>query len=154
MPVTCGVELTVVDQDQFHALDKIVMHYAFAIHNELGRFCHEAVYQEELMRRCCGGLEVQKEVLLQVSHKGFSKDYYLDLLISRGVVYELKTVETLNKQHQNQLINYLLLSELKHGKLVNFRTDKVESRFVSTTLSMKDRLDYSLNDDSRLTESL
>lgn len=100
MPVACKVVISPVGQEQFHAVDKAVMKHAFDVHNTLGRFCDERVYQDELAHRCrADGLEVHREVLLRVSHAGFSKPYYLDMLVERGVVYELKTVEKLAPIH-------------------------------------------------------
>jgi GxxExxY protein len=146
MPVECDIAFKPVSQDEFHAVDKIVMRHAFNIHNLVGRFCDEKIYQEELLRRCRDSFEVHREVLLCVSHQDFSKAYYLDVLVNSGIIYELKTVETLHNSHQKQLINYLLLAGVKHGKLLNFRRDKVESRFVSTRLERKDRAVYRLID--------
>jgi hypothetical protein len=59
--------------------------------------------------------------------------------VEGGIIYELKTVKALNGDHQKQLINYLLLANLKHGKLLNFRPTSVESRFVSTRLGRENR---------------
>jgi GxxExxY protein len=142
VPIECSVEFERVGQERFHALDNLVMRSAFDIHNALGRFCHEKVYQEELAQRCReNGFTVDREVLVRASHEGFSKPYYMDLLIERGVVYELKAVESLDRAHERQVINYLLLSDVSHGKLVNFRPASVEWRFVSTRLRRQDRTD-------------
>ena len=46
MPVTCDVNIGHVGQERFHAVDKVVMRHAFDIHNTLGRFCDERVYQD------------------------------------------------------------------------------------------------------------
>ena len=147
MPVECGVEIGAVGQERFHAVDRLVMKHAFDIHNTLGRFCDERIYQDELAYRCAGdGLDVHREVQIRVLHKGFAKLYYLDLLVESGLVYELKTAETLNANHQSQLINYLLLSDTHHGKLVNFRPSSVESRFVSTRLRREDRIVFRIDD--------
>ncbi|MEA2068095.1 MAG: GxxExxY protein, partial [Verrucomicrobiota bacterium] len=63
MPIECGVEVEAIGQEQFHALDKVVMRHAFDIHNTLGRFCDERIYQKELARRCrAAGLSVEREV--------------------------------------------------------------------------------------------
>lgn len=51
-----------------------------------------------------------------------------------GIVYELKAVEALTGNHERQLIHYLLLTDLSHAKLINFRQETVEFRFVSTRL--------------------
>ncbi len=147
MPVGCGVEIEVVRQEQFHAVDKLVMKHAFDIHNTLGRFCDECVYQDELAYRCASdGLDVRREARLRAFHSGFAKSYYLDLLVEHGIIYELKTVDTLNPGHQSQLINYLLLAGLHHGKLLNFHPSSVESRFVSTRLQREDRSVFHIDD--------
>jgi GxxExxY protein len=147
MPVECNNELEPVEQERFHAVDRVVMRHVFDIHNTLGRFCDEKIYQEELAQRCrAGGFEARREVRLSAVYQGFAKPYYLDLLVERGVIYELKAAETLNSSHQQQLINYLLLAGLSHGKLVNFRPGSVESRFVSTRLRRQDRIAFQLAD--------
>ena len=125
------------------------MRHAFDIHNTVGRFFDERIYQEELAERCgVGGMEVHREVQICVSHEEFVKSYYLDLMVQRGVVYELKAVESLTGEHEKQLINYLLLTNLNHGKLVNFRPGSVESRFVSTSLKLNDRKAFNLDEDA------
>ncbi len=147
MPIESSIDFTPVEQDRFHAVDREVMRHAFDIHNTLGRFCDERIYQEELAQRCReSNFEVHREVRLHVLHQDFRKSYYLDMLVRRGVIYEMKAAATLNKSHQKQLINYLLLAHLNHGKLVNLRPESVESRFVSTSLSRKDRSLFQLSD--------
>jgi GxxExxY protein len=143
MPVECTVDFVQMSQDEFHALDKRVMRHAFDIHNTMGRFFDERIYQEELAQRCCAdGMTVEREVHVRVMHRSFSKSYFLDLLIEKGGLYELKATEALHNSHDKQVINYLLLAGLMHGKLVNMRPASVESRFVSTTLSPQDRAEF------------
>jgi GxxExxY protein len=143
MPIECDIEFERIGQDDFHALDKGVMRHAFNIHNSMGRFFDERIYQDELAARCrADRVRVDREVQLRVTHRNFSKFYFLDMLIEYGGLYELKAVDVLNSGHDRQVINYLLLAGLKHGKLVNMRPPSVESRFVSTTLTPEDRLDF------------
>lgn len=133
-----------ISQDMFQEIDYTVMRHAFDIHNEFGRFFDEKIYQEELAERCrSAGLNCETEVGIRVTYKTFSKSYYLDLLVEHGAVYELKTSETLNRGHESQLLNYLLVNQLRHGKLINFRPVSVQHRFVSTTISNNDRFEYS-----------
>ncbi len=146
MPVECSIAVERIEQERFHAIDRAVMGQVFAIHNDLGRFCDERVYQDVLAQRCRDeGFEVEREAMVRVSHGDFVKAYYLDLLVERRVVCELKAVEALNAAHEKQLINYLLLTDLGHGKLVNFRAGSVESRFVSTTLRREDRMAFGID---------
>lgn len=147
MPIECSVEICAPEQERFHALDKVVMRHAFDLQNTLGRFFDERIYQDELALRCGeSGIRCLREVELRVCHKTFEKSYYLDLLVEQGSAYELKTVESLANAHQNQLLNYLLLTGTSHGKLINFRPSSVESRFVSTRLSHSDRMSFQLTE--------
>jgi hypothetical protein len=48
MPIECQIEIKSVNQEVFHQLDKSVMRHAFDIHNSMGRFFDERIYQNEL----------------------------------------------------------------------------------------------------------
>jgi len=52
---------------------------------------------------------------------------------------EAKVADRLVAAYRGQSLNYLLLAELKHGRLVNFRTERVQHEFVSTTLTLEER---------------
>ncbi len=149
MSVRYSVDVDFVDQDRFHVVDSRVMGHVFDIHNSLGRFFDERIYQVELARRCrSSGFAVHLEPRLYVSHRDFTKTYCLDMLVEGGIVYEFKTIERLTGNHFRQLLNYLLLSDLGHGKLVNFRPKSVEFQFVSTKIRRADRMDYQLSDET------
>jgi hypothetical protein len=45
-------------------------------------------------------------------------------------------------------LNYLFLLDWNHGKLLNFRSALVESRFVSTSLNVRNRTSFSIDEDS------
>ena len=77
MSVECSVEVKASGQEPFHALDGVVMRHVFDIHNTLGRFRDERIYQEELAQRCRGSdFEVDREVLIGALHEDFAKPYY------------------------------------------------------------------------------
>ncbi len=147
MPVNSDMVLINQGQEAFHEIDRIVMRHAFELHNTIGRFLDEEVYQAEmtdLLRNA--GRQVRREVRLQVMHGAFHKDFFLDLVIDGFAICEFKTAENLNATHESQLIHYLLLANLNHGKLVNFRTPSVQSRFVSTSLTEHERKNYVFDD--------
>jgi GxxExxY protein len=144
MPIVVHAEIHRPTQDEFAAITYDVMHHLFAIHNEFGRFMREEIYKQELAARCSG---LQLEVPIYVSFGSFAKRYGMDVLADHSAVLELKTVEALAPKHDAQLLNYLLLAELPHGKLVNMRPDTVEHRFVNTTLRLADRRQFSVIDD-------
>jgi len=70
----------------------------------------------------------------------------MDVLVSKGAVFELKTVAALTNRHRSQLLNYLLLTGLYHGKLVNLRSDRVEHEFVNTRLTHAERITFDTDD--------
>ena len=146
MPIEGSSSIQPLDQEEFHALDKTVMKHAFAVHNQLGRFFDENIYQAELVRLCLQeGMPTQREVMISAAHKTFRKDFFLDALFGSGSIYELKCVAGLTGGNESQLINYLLLAGVQHGKLINFRLPSVESRFVSTGLTHEKRQAFHLD---------
>ena len=145
MPVTHDISTHPISRDEYHEIDYRVMGLAFEAHRELGRMCDEAVYQEFVRLRCAEeNLTTRKEVAVIVEHEGFEKRYYLDLLVSESIIYEFKTVNSLIGTHQAQLLNYLLLTGLRHGKLVNFRPLSVEHRYVTTSLDLVARREFAV----------
>lgn len=147
MPVECAAVPVLIGQEELHEIDRMVMGQVFAMHNSMGRFLDERIYQDELAHRCANlGLEAMREVEVRVKHGDFQKSYFLDILIGGGCLYELKTAASLVPRHDRQVIHYLLLTGLHHGKLVNLRPPSVESRFISTRLTRKDRESWTLDD--------
>ena len=147
MPVLCDLPPVAIEQDRFHEIDRTVTGCAFAAHNSLGRFFDEQIYQNELSERCAhSGLVTRSELPIRVSHKEFSKIYYVDFVVENSVPYELKAVQALTGAHCNQLLNYLLLLGWRHGKLLNFRPPSLESRFISTTLNHAERMSLAFDD--------
>lgn len=145
MPIRCSLPMRVVEQDEFHKVDREVMRIVFDIHNTLGRTFDEKVYQNELWYRCRQeGITASTESCVHVSYESFQKDYYLDLVIDNSIIYELKTTDALVPAHKRQAINYLALTGLQHGKLINFRPASVESKFVSTRLTPAARGEYNI----------
>lgn len=140
MTINSPLDVRPLTAEEFQEIDYRIMGHAFASQNRLGRLCEEAAYQRDLQARLLadGFRSVQIEVPVTVSHADFSKTYFLDLVADHAV-YELKTVETLNNEHQAQLLNYLFLLGVPRGKLINFRPPKVQGRIHATSLSPRDR---------------
>jgi GxxExxY protein len=109
----------------------------------LNRLFDETVYQTEIARRLN---DVSVELPIEVSFRSFRKTYYMDLVFGGGAVFELKAVEALTDRHRAQLLNYLLLAELLHGKLVNMRLEAVEHEFVNAAVTREDRICFGVED--------
>lgn len=144
MPVAIEAEIYQLSDAEFKALAYDVMGYVFAVHNELGQCFDETIYKKEIQSRCGGQIEVP----LVVTHAGFRKIYFLDMLVAGGALFEFKTVATLLARHREQLLFYLLMAELPHGKLVNFRNAIVEHEFVNAPLTRADRVRFHVDSES------
>lgn len=71
----------------------------------------------------------------------------MDLVVADSAVYELKTAASLCQEHEAQLLNYLLLWKASHGKLLNFRSGKIVSRFVNNPITTEAQKSFQLNTD-------
>jgi GxxExxY protein len=147
MPITLTYPLRRLDKDEFRQLDYGVMSHAFACQNELGRLCEEAIYQKDLAIRIeeSGLGSARIEFPIHIAHKEFATVYLADLVVADAAIYELKTVKKLSSEHRGQLLNYLLLTDLPRGKLVNFRSPGVESEFINSALSFSEQRQFSID---------
>jgi len=144
MPIKVDAEIRHLDQVEFGRIAYGVMGHVFAVHNEMGRFLDEDLYRDAVAARVGG--DARTEVLIEVTFGDFCKEYYMDLLVAGGAVFELKTVSRLGAVHRSQLLNYLLLCGLSHGELANLRPEKVEHEFVNTSLKHSDRTAFRVDD--------
>ncbi len=128
MPISHPPPLQRISQKEFGAIAFEVMEHVFAIHDEFGRFFEERIYKRELAARMA---DVLLEVPITVTFDRFSKIYYLDVLVGAGGLFEFKVAEAIHPHHRGQTINYLLLADLEHAKLINLRPQSVEHEFVN-----------------------
>ena len=140
MPVHCAIAIPRLNQPEFGAASYRVMEHLFAIHRDFGRLFDERIYQQELALRVPG---IQLEVPVDVTHRTFTKRYFLDVITAEGALFEFKTVDELVLRHRAQLLHYLLVLDLAHGKLVNLRTTEVEHEFVNATMATAERRNFS-----------
>lgn len=83
--------------------------------------------------------DVELEIPVTVSHGAFAKVYRLDALVGRRALFEFKCADKIHPRHRAQVLNYLFLTGLDHGKLFNTRTEQVEHEFVNCDHRVCDR---------------
>ncbi len=128
MPIHCPFTTTRLSQEEFKLVANDVMRHVFDIHNEFGRFFDEQVYKKELAVRMSG---VVLELAITVTHDSFTKTYYVDVLVNGGGLFEFKATDSIHPRHRGQTLNYLLLLDLGHGKVINVRPELVQHEFVN-----------------------
>lgn len=101
---------------------------AYKVHNALGCGLLEKVYGNALI----WDLELKKKkVIAQQSYKVLYREkevgtYYADLVVEEKVIVEVKSVEQIDDVHRAQLLNYLRISGLRVGLIINFARPKLE----------------------------
>jgi GxxExxY protein len=134
-----------MENEVFGKIAYDVMRCVFSIHKEFGRFFDEKIYKRELQRRYPN---VQLEIPLEVRFENFSKTYFLDVLVGDGAAFEFKTVDALVGRHRSQLLHYLLMADLSHGKLVNLRPELVQHEFINAPMRLAARTQFSIQRDN------
>jgi GxxExxY protein len=101
--------------------EKIIKAF-YKVYNTLGYGFLEKVYQNALFIELVEmGLFVEKQEQVTVYYEGKEVgEYFADLVVEESVIIELKAAETLCKEHEIQLINYLKATEIEVGLLLNF----------------------------------
>jgi GxxExxY protein len=149
MPVHCPLNIEPLSTERFRSLDYAVMGHIHASQNILGRLADEQVYRSHVAQRLnADGMYSREEVPITLTHQAFAKTLYLDLVVSGKGIYELKTVTALQSNHVAQLLTYLYLLDQPRGKLVNFRSPTVQSKFVNAPIPRAERCKFSVSEEA------
>ncbi|MDE7461830.1 MAG: GxxExxY protein [Muribaculaceae bacterium] len=109
-------------------LISIVIDGCYRVHEAFEAGYLESVYKKALMIELISrGLEVQEEVEMSVSYKGYEVGYFkADIIVNSSLIIEVKAVRNLTVQHELQLVNYLSCTGINDGLLVNFGSDFIQ----------------------------
>ncbi|MEJ8841938.1 GxxExxY protein [Lacibacter sp. H375] len=105
-------------------LTNLVINLCIKMHTRIGPGCFEKVYEEILYYELIqANVKVERQLLLPVEYENLylKNAYKLDLLIEDKLIVELKSVNPLPPVYFNQLQTHLVLTNLKHGLLLNFK---------------------------------
>ena len=112
----------------FKELSDRVLGAMFKVHNRLGPGLLESAYEGACaieFRHC--GLRVERQVVYPLFYEGeLAGAYVADMVVDGKIILELKSVKVLTPVMEAKLLNYLRLSGLPVGYLVNFRNERVE----------------------------
>lgn len=145
MPIEICAPLRAFTQAEFGAVAYEVIARAFEVHCKYGKAFDELSYQKALVEAM--GERAKEEVCIKVRFGDFEKRYFIDLVVDSGCPFELKVADALHPKHRQQLLQYLMLAELKHGKLINFGNDRVQHEFVNCSVSTERRRKFRVDVD-------
>ncbi|HEX4263204.1 MAG TPA: GxxExxY protein [Verrucomicrobiae bacterium] len=107
--------------------------FCMEVHRELGKGQDEVLYKDafvvELQR---ARIPFIRELKYEVEYKGvmLPHHYYADFVVWDKIMFEAKAVEKLTDVHVKQVLNYLAISKLELGLLVNFGGESLEWKRV------------------------
>ncbi len=109
----------------------------YEVHKELGPGLNEYVYQEGLEMQLEEeniAFEREKEYTPIYHDRTMNAKYRLDFVCMDQIIVECKAVEQLSVNHRAQLFNYMRLTKLPMGILVNFSQNSavIERYFFDT----------------------
>ena len=99
---------------------------AMKVYSKLGPGLLESVYQKALLIELDKqGIGAESEVSINVTYDGvdLGLGFRMDVLVEDILILELKSVSTFENIHYKQLSNYLHLTNLPLGYLINFNVD-------------------------------
>ena len=94
----------------------------YEVYNELGYGFLEKVYQNSMyIELKYKGYKVEAQSKIKVYYKETEVgEYYADLMVENLVILELKAVDYIVKDFENQILNYLRSTDCEVGLLLNF----------------------------------
>jgi GxxExxY protein len=110
-----------------------VIGLALTVHHILGPGLLESAYEEGMCWELShAAIYFDRQKVFPLRYKGdYISAYIADLVVDNAVILELKAVQAFNAAMEAQLINYLKLSKVPVGYLINFYGTKLEwKRFV------------------------
>jgi GxxExxY protein len=114
--------------DEMYA--KEVVDAAIEVHKTLGGpGLLEKAYQKSLAQELrLRKIPCEVEVPISVAYKGtqITEAFYLDILVGKTLIIEVKATEKYHGVHRAQLLTYLRLSSLRLGLLINFGQELVK----------------------------
>ncbi len=99
-----------------------ILNASFEVHKALGPGFLESVYEEALAVEFeLQGIAFERQKQLDVCYKNRAvKSFYADYLVEGCVLIELKAIRTYTENEIAQVLNYLKVSRIKLGLLLNF----------------------------------
>ena len=103
------------------------------VYNELGKGFNEVVYGDALeIEFIDNDINYSREKKFGITYKGnlLPYKYKADFIIDNKIVLEIKAIECFNSAHIKQTLNYLAVSKLELGLLINFGEDSLKYKRI------------------------
>ncbi len=122
---------------EFENLTEKIIGCAYQVYNKMGYGFLESVYEKCMLielRKAGLKSEYQKPITVQYDREVVGQ-FVADIFVEGTIIIELKSVKTIAKAHEVQLVNYLVATGKDVGLLINFGEQKVEVKRKVRVLS-------------------
>ena len=101
---------------------------AMAVHNEIGHGFREKTYERALcVEFKHEGLEYAQQSAFPVMYRNEKVDRYIpDLIVENKIIVDTKTIESIIDEHRGTILNYLRITNLQVGLIINYKHPKLE----------------------------
>ena len=103
------------------------------VHKQLGCGFLEPIYQEALEYEFkLSNIQFEREKQLAVQYRDIilSKYYIADFVCYGKIILELKALSEINNEHKSQIINYLKITNMQVGIIINFGKESLDYKRV------------------------
>lgn len=100
--------------------------------NEIGHGFHEKPYENALVVEFrLRGILCQQQVQFDILYKNIKVGEYVpDLITHEKIVVDAKVIEAITDRELGQMLNYLKITGLRLGYILNFKNPKLEWKRV------------------------
>jgi GxxExxY protein len=109
-------------------LTVVIIGAAMEVLNGVGHGLHEKPYENALVVELgFRKLVLEQQCRFDVNYKGVCVgDFILDLIVQKAVVVDAKVIDRITDLERGQMLNYLRITKLKVGLILNFRRPRLE----------------------------
>ena len=120
------------EYNQRYEFFRIITGVAMRVHNKYRYGLLESAYEAALKYLLeLEGHTVERQVNLPIYWDEIQLDqfYRMDLVVDEQIIVELKAIAHVDSSHRRQLWNYMNLTHMPYGMLINFSPDGVYSEW-------------------------
>ena len=101
---------------------------AMEVLNQLGHGLNEKPYENAIaLELGLKGLPFDQQTPFDIVYKGTVVGEYIpDLIVAKAVVVDTKTIDKITDNERGQMMNYLRITKLRVGIILNFKHPKLE----------------------------
>ena len=109
-------------------LIKKIVQCVYNVRMKLSAGFLESVYLNALLIELSdNNIKANKEIPINVHYNNIVVgEFRADIIAEDSVIIELKATQHLLPVHEAQLVNYLTATDIEHGLLINFGSEKIE----------------------------